>query len=105
MQDQMAKVLEQAARLQKLIPDAVLVGGTAAYLYAEHRHSYDHDHIIADLNERFNMILESLEREGDWIINRSVYGKIILGELGGIEVGIRQLIRKKPLEFQITKEQ
>jgi len=100
MQEQMKKVLEQAARLQKLIPDAVLVGGTAAYLYAEHRHSFDHDHIITDLEERFDIILESLEREKDWITNRVIHGKIILGELGGIEAGIRQLIRKKALEFQ-----
>ena len=100
MQDQMKKVLEQAARLQKIIPDAVLVRGSAAFLYAGHRYSIEHDHIICDLQERFEIILESLEREGDWITNRVVYGKIILGELGGIETGIRQLIRKKVLEFQ-----
>jgi hypothetical protein len=29
-----------------------------------------------------------------------VPGKILLGSLGGIEVGIRQLIRKRPLETQ-----
>jgi hypothetical protein len=100
MLEQMKKVLEQAARLQEIVPDAVLVGGSAAYVYAEHRYSFDHDHVITDLEERFDLILESLEREGDWITNRVVYGKIILGELGGIETGIRQLIRKKPLEFQ-----
>ena len=98
--EQMEKVFEQAARLQKLVPDTILVGGSAVYYYAGHRYSLDHDHVIADLEERFNLILESLEREGDWITNRVVYGKIILGELGGIEAGIRQLIRKKPLEFQ-----
>jgi len=96
----MKKVLEQAARLQKLVPDAVLVGGSAAYVYAEHRYSLDHDHIVSDLEQRFDLILDSLEREGDWVTNRVVYGKIILGELGGIEAGIRQLIRKKKLEFQ-----
>jgi hypothetical protein len=96
----MKKVLEQAARLQKLVPDAVLVGGSAAFVYAGHRYSLDHDHICADLEERFDLILDSLEREGDWVTNRVVYGKIILGELGGIEAGVRQLIRKKKLEFQ-----
>ena len=100
MNDSMQKVLEQASRLQKLVPDAVLVGGSAAYIYAEHRYSLDHDHIVSDLEERFDLILDSLEREGDWVTNRVVYGKIILGELGGIETGIRQLIRKKALEFQ-----
>ena len=100
MKEQMDKVLVQAARLQKLIPDAILVGGSAVFLYTGHRYSLDHDHIISDLEERFDLILESLEREGDWITNRVVYGRIILGELGGIEAGIRQLIRKKALEFQ-----
>ena len=100
MQEQMKKVLEQAARLQKLVPQAILVGGSAASVYAEHRYSLDHDHVITDLEEKFDLILESLEREGDWVTNRVVYGKIILGELGGIEAGVRQLIRKKPLEFQ-----
>jgi len=100
MQEQMKKVLEQAARLQKLVPNAILVGGSAASVYAEHRYSLDHDHVITDLEEKFDLILDSLEREGDWVTNRVVYGKIILGELGGIETGIRQLIRKKPLEFQ-----
>jgi len=100
MQEQMKKVLEQAARLQKLVPDAVLVGGSAAFVYAGHRYSLDHDHVVTDLEERFDLILDSLEREGDWVTNRVVYGKIILGELGGIEAGIRQLIRKKALEFQ-----
>ena len=100
MHQHMKKVLEQAARLQSLVPDAVLVGGSAVYVYADHRYSLDHDHIITDLEERFDLILDSLEREGDWVTNRVVYGKIILGELGGIETGIRQLIRKKELEFQ-----
>jgi len=100
MQEQMKKVLEQAARLQKLVPDAILVGGSAASIYAEHRFSLDHDHIVTELENKFDLVLEALEREGDWVTNRVVYGKIILGELGGIEAGIRQLIRKKPLEFE-----
>ncbi|MCL2102180.1 MAG: hypothetical protein FWH22_10775 [Fibromonadales bacterium] len=103
MQEQMKHVLEQAARLQKLVPDAILVGGSAASIYTEHRYSLDHDHVVSDLESKFDLILEALEREGDWVTNRLVYGKIILGELGGIEAGIRQLIRKKPLEFERVK--
>ena len=33
-------VLESAARLQEVVPDAVLVGGSAAALWANHRFSY-----------------------------------------------------------------
>ncbi len=91
-------VLESASRLQELVPDAVLVGGSAAALYAGHRDSYDHDHVLADLRDRFDMVLEALESEGEWVTNRVRPGKIILGRLGDIEAGVRQMIRLRPLE-------
>jgi hypothetical protein len=37
-------VLESASRLQDLVPDAVLVGGSAAALYAGHRDYYADQH-------------------------------------------------------------
>lgn len=91
-------MLKSAARLQEQVPDAVLVGGSAAALYAGHRDSFDHDHVVADLRERFDLILEALESEGDWVTNRVVPGKLILGRLGDIEAGVRQMIRRRPLE-------
>jgi hypothetical protein len=92
------EVLEKAARLQALVPGAILVGGSAAALYAHHRESLDHDHVVADLTERFDSILENLEALGEWSTARVQPGKIILGELGGIETGVRQLLRSRPLE-------
>ena len=94
----LASVLESAARLQELVPDAVLVGGSAAAFYAGHRDSFDHDHVLADLAARFDAVLEAVESQDGWVTNRVTHGKIILGELGGIETGIRQLIRRTPLE-------
>lgn len=91
-------VLESAARLQELVPDAVLVGESAATLYAAHRDSFDHDHVVRDLRDQFDMVLEALESEGGWVTNRVRPGKIILGRLGDIEAGVRQLIRSRPLE-------
>jgi hypothetical protein len=91
-------VLEKAARLQAVVPGAVLVGGSAAAVYAHHRESLDNDHVVADLGERFDVILENLEALGDWSLARAQPGKTILGELGGIETGIRQLVRQRPLE-------
>ncbi len=96
--DALLAVLESAARLQKLVPDAVLVGGSAAALYAGHRDSFDHDHVLANLSDRFDIVFEALESEGEWVTNRVRPGKIILGQLGDIEVGVRQMIRKRPLE-------
>ena len=94
------EVLRSAARLQELVPDAIMVGGTAAALYAGHRDSTDHDHVVADLSDRFDAVLEALESDPDWILNRATPGKIILGSLGDIETGVRQLIRRRPLETQ-----
>ena len=94
------EVLRSAARLQELVPDAVLVGGIAAALYVGHRDSTDHDHDVADLSDRFDAVLEALESDPDWILNRATPGKVILGSLGDIETGIRQLIRRRPLETQ-----
>jgi len=91
-------VLESASRLQELVPDAVLVGGAAAALYAGHRDSFDHDHVLSDLRDRFDLVLEALESEGTWVTNRVQPGKIILGQLGDIEAGVRQMIRTRPLE-------
>lgn len=92
------EVLESAAALQELVPDAVLVGGSAAALYAGHRASYDHDHVLTRLRENFDVVLDAVETDDGWATNRVTYGKIILGELGGIETGLRQLIRSRPLE-------
>ena len=91
-------VLESAARLQEVVPDAVLVGGSAAALYAGHRLSLDHDHVVADLGSRFEMVLDALESTDGWVTNRIAPYKLILGQLGDIEAGVRQLRRRTPLE-------
>ena len=92
-------LLESAALLQKLVPEAVLVGGSAAALYAGHRLSFDHDHVVTDLENRFHLVLEALETDPEFVVNRLTPGKIILGEHDGIEYDIRQLIRVRPLEI------
>jgi hypothetical protein len=48
------ELLSSAARLQKIVPEAVLVGGTAAALFTRHRVSFDADHVLSDLRERFD---------------------------------------------------
>jgi len=100
---ELEKVLQSAAKLQRAVPDAVLVGGSAAALYAGHRQSTDHDHALTDLAERFDVVLEALEATEGWVTNRVRPGKIILGALGDIEAGVRQLIRKTPLETTLIQ--
>lgn len=94
------RVLASASRLQELVPDAVLVGGTAAALYAGHRDSFDHDHVLADLAERYEQVLEAVEASEGWAtsIRASSPPLTILGSLDGVEAGLRQMRRVRPLE-------
>ena len=91
-------VLSAAARLQALLPGAVLVGGTAAGLHAGHRTSRDADHVLTDLRSRFDAVLGQLESAAGWETARVNRPVLILGSLDGIETGVRQLIRTEPLE-------
>jgi hypothetical protein len=93
-------VLQAAARLQELVPDAVLVGGTAAAYYARHRISLDDDHEVADLRDRYEETLAALEDTDGWVTARVQRPVLILGRLDGVETGIRNLIRRRPLEVE-----
>ena len=95
-------VLSSAARLQSILPDAVLVGGTASAIYAGHRFSRDADHVLTDLNSRFDQVLRELESVAGWKTARVQRPVQILGSLDGIETGVRQLIREEPLETNVV---
>jgi hypothetical protein len=94
------QVLASAARLQEVVPDAVLVGGSAAALHAGHRDSFDHDHVIADLVDRYGSVLEAVEATEGWAtsVRASKPPFTIMGSLGGVEAGLRQMRRTRPLE-------
>ena len=94
-------VLSAAARLQRILPDAVLVGGTASAIHAEHRFSRDADHVLTDLRHRFDEVLAELESVAGWETARVQRPVQILGSLDGIETGVRQLIRDEPLETTV----
>ncbi len=96
----LADVVASAARLQQVVPDAVLVGGAAAAWYAGHRDSFDHDHVLGDLADRYEVVLEALEATEGWVtsVRASRPPLTLLGSLGGIEAGLRQLRRLRPLE-------
>lgn len=93
-------MLQSAARLQEVVPDAVLVGGSAAAMYAGHRDSFDHDHVLFDLVDRYETVLEAVEATEGWAtsVRASRPPFTIMGRLGGIEAGLRQLRRTTPLE-------
>jgi len=94
------RVLESAARLQELVPDAVLVGGSAAALHAGHRESFDHDHVIVDLDQRYAQVLDAVEASDGWAtsVRASRPPLTIMGSLDGVQAGLRNLRRTRPLE-------
>lgn len=96
------QLLSNAARLQRVLPDAVLVGGTAAAIHVRRRLSRDADHVLMDLRTRFRQVLAELESVAGWKTARVRRPVLILGSLDGIETGVRQLIREEPLETTVV---
>ena len=78
--------LASASHLQRILPGAVLVGGSASAVYAAHRLSTDADQVLAEL-----------EAVAGWKTARVKRPVQILGNLDGIETGVRQLIRDEPM--------
>jgi hypothetical protein len=70
----------------------VLVGETVSALYAGHRDSLHHDHVLTDLTDRYAEILDAIEASDGWVTSvRSGSPPLtILGSLDGIEAGLRQ---------------
>jgi hypothetical protein len=94
------KLLEAAANFQGLFPGSVMIGGSAAAIHLRHRYSFDADHILSDLKEHYGEVLDFLEGRDDWETARVHPPKLILGNFQGIETGIRQLRRNRPLETE-----
>jgi hypothetical protein len=83
-----------------VLPDAVLVGGSAAAHHAGHRVLLDDDHVLIDLRDRFDEVLGALEQTEGWVTSRIRPQVLVLGSLDGVETGVRQLVRRRPLEVE-----
>lgn len=94
------KLIYAASKLQEIIPEAILVGGSAASVHLQHRFSFDADHTVQNLDSNYENILNFLEKTKNWKTSRLTPPKIILGNFHGVETGIRQLRREKPLETE-----
>jgi len=94
------KLIEVAAKFQEILPDAILVGGSGTSVHLRHRFSFDADHIMENLSEKFEETLEFLENNELWQTARINPPKIILGNFHGVETGLRQLKRENPLEIE-----
>jgi len=99
------RVLASAARLQEAVPDAVLAGDAAMALRGRHRVTHSHEHVLADLVDRYETVLEAVEETEGWAtsVRASKPPFTIMGRLGGVEAGLRQLRRSRPLETAKVK--
>lgn len=98
-----AGILKAGVQAQQIVPGAVCVGGTAAALYAGHRLSQDTDHLMPALREHFEEVRARLESQPEWKTARVNPPVLILGSIGDVEVGFRQLKRSLPIETQTVQ--
>jgi len=94
---QLEPLIAISVRTQSLIKDAIPTGGTIASYYAKHRISFDVDHLLYKMTEEIDEILLQLQVQTDWK-PYSIKNVCVLGKLGGVEVGFRQMFRKKPIQ-------
>jgi hypothetical protein len=90
------KTLAAGVLAQKLVENCVAVGGTAATIYAGHRLSFDTDHILTDLKDDFDAVLDKLSGSPVWKTARLNRPVLILGSINDCEVGFRQSRRINP---------
>lgn len=55
---------------------------------------------MADLRDRYDDVLAALEDSAGWVTARVRRPVLILGSLDGVETGVRNLIRTRPLELE-----
>lgn len=97
------KLISAQMIFQSHFPECILVGGTAAALHAGHRISIDADYVLPNLKKRFSAILKKVEEEAGWVTKRLEPPVLILGHFHGMRIGIRQLVRSKPLETTVVR--
>lgn len=97
------KTLTAGVIAQRLVGDGIAVGGTAATIYAGHRLSFDTDHLLMNLREHFDEVLDKLSDSPEWKTARLNRPVLILGSINETEVGFRQSQRTKPIETRIVR--
>jgi hypothetical protein len=76
------RLLAAERHLQHLVPGTILVGETATAIHAGHRVSMDGDHVMEDLRERFDEVLEALESAAGWRTDR-IQRPVLAGQMDG----------------------
>jgi hypothetical protein len=97
------RVLSSAARLQQILPDAVLVGGTASALYAKHRLSADADHVLTDLRHCFDDVLADVMGDEKVVEALRRFDRLYPQPNGESSLQQLQIQLANPLPFDLDK--
>lgn len=90
------KTLATGVIAQNLIGNSIAVGGTVATIYAGHRVSFDTDHLLLNLKDDFDSVLDKLSAATEWKTARLNRPVLILESINDCEVGFRQSRRVYP---------
>lgn len=96
--EELLAIVRAGVAAQREVPGSVALGGTVCSLFAHHRLSSDIDFVLSDLSQRFESIREKLLELPGWKEARVNAPVLILGSLGDIEIGYRQLRRTAPIQ-------
>ncbi|HLA95219.1 MAG TPA: nucleotidyl transferase AbiEii/AbiGii toxin family protein [Pyrinomonadaceae bacterium] len=101
--EQLVEVVKAGVKANREVPGSIALGGTICALFAHHRESTDIDFVLSDLTKRFEEVREKLLGVPEWKEARVNVPVLILGSLGDIEIGYRQLRRTVPMETEVLE--
>ncbi|OHB81764.1 MAG: hypothetical protein A2W31_07425 [Planctomycetes bacterium RBG_16_64_10] len=99
----LGKVIDVGARMNRIVPEGVAVGGAICAVYAQHRLSIDIDFVLRNLSGEFDAVRDRLLDEPGWQEARVRRPHLILGSLDKVEIGFRQLRRRAPIETRLVQ--
>lgn len=90
-------VLASAARLQEIVRSGCSWAVRRRPYHAGHRESFDHDHVLADLAERYAEVVEAVEqRTAGSPACAPAPPLTLLGSLDGVRAGLRPVAAREP---------
>lgn len=92
------EILDAVVAVQAVLPDAVLIGGSAITLHTSHRLSGDADLVKRDLDREWHRVRAELEELEGWITDYPKIPTNMMGRYRDARVSVRKLNRVRDLE-------
>ncbi len=92
------EILDAVVAVQAVLPDAVLIGGSAVTIHTAHRLSGDADLVKRNLDRDWHAVRAELEQLEGWITDYPKIPTNMMGRYGDARVSVRKLNRVRELE-------